>query len=122
MELNNPSLFQSNIGYLFENAVFVELLRAGYIPQTNLFQLKNNDASCVDFYIRKDEEKYLIQASSSIKDNETRNREFKALKNSNIEGVRKIVVVLENDEDNLKENDIGVVSFENLAKFLYTRE
>ena len=116
--LDNPSLFNSNLGYLFENAVFVELLRAGFKPQDQLFQVKNKNGTDVDFLIKTETRNILIQVSLSLKDNETREREFKGLKSADITSIEKFVVVLDDKEEHLSEREISVISVEGLGKVL----
>lgn len=114
--IDNPNKFNSNLGYLFENAIFNELLKAGFKPQKNLFLLKNKDRSEVDFYIKTDEKEYLIQTSISLKDNSTRNREFYALNNAETFGkdVSKMIIVLDKEEESFSTSDIKIIGAENL--------
>ncbi|MBD3280052.1 AAA family ATPase [Candidatus Dojkabacteria bacterium] len=116
--LDNPLMFKGNTGYLFENAIFVDLVRKGYKPQQTLFQLKNNNGTEVDFLLRDGSKNVLIQTSLSIKDNETKLREFKGLNSTNFENSEKYVVVANDDEGNLGEGDVEILSPEELQKVL----
>jgi uncharacterized protein len=121
--INNPSKFISNLGYLFENAIFNELLKLGYLPQKDLFQLKNKDKTAVDFYIKTQTEEYLIQTSLSLKDNETREREFYALNKAETYGKKnkKIVLVLKKGEELFSIDGITVLAAEDLYELLANR-
>jgi predicted AAA+ superfamily ATPase len=69
-----------NIGRLLEDAVFVELCRAGYRPNVSLFSYRTRSQLEVDFFVPAERgESALIQVAYSIADIETREREGRAL-------------------------------------------
>jgi uncharacterized protein len=105
---SNLLSFDLNMGYLLENSIFLELIRWGYRPNIELFMLKDKDNYECDFFINKDK-KILIQVSISIKDNNTREREFRGITNSEIPFDKAFVVVLDDTENNLSTNEIEVI-------------
>lgn len=111
----NSSKFEQNLGHLFENAVFTHLLRQGHRPQIELFQLRNSNSTEVDFYVRG-EEKILIQACLSVKDNGTREREFAAISESKVDYNSAYVVVLDPTEAQFSTEKVKVISFEDWVK------
>lgn len=114
----HSSKFDGNLGYLFENAVFLELLRGGYTPGKNLYKYKNKDGSEIDFLIVG--EKFIrIQACLSLLENSTRNREFGSLRgdSSDVES-KNLVVVLDSTESRFSEEGVDVIGIENLATWL----
>lgn len=69
-----------NLGRLFENQVFVELLRRGYIPGQTLFYYRTRNDKEVDFVTRKGTKvEQLIQVCYDMTSEKTRKRELDAL-------------------------------------------
>lgn len=111
----NMVRFESNLGYLFENIVFLELLRKGYRPDENLFIVKNDKGEECDFFINSNK-KILIQSSLSVLDNDTKNREFNGILNSVIGFDESYVVVEDNNENKLSTDKINVLGFAEWSK------
>ncbi len=69
-----------NLGRLFENQVFVELLRRGYIPGKTLFYYRTRNDKEIDFVTRKGAKiELLIQVCYDMSSEKTRKRELDAL-------------------------------------------
>lgn len=72
--------FSEDIGKLYENTVFMELKRKqSFRPNLELFYYRNVQGHEVDFVIKEANVKRLIQVCYSIKDENVRQRELRAL-------------------------------------------
>lgn len=89
--------FGYGIGYLLENAIFLDLKRAGY--QIYVGTIKDKE---VDFVVIKGENRVYFQICYQLTDNQTIDREYASLKNIE-DNFPKYVVSL--DEFNLPTND-----------------
>lgn len=97
--------FSKNKGQLLENLVFIELLRRGY----SCFYHKEKK-EC-DFIIKIGNNiEQAIQVSLSIEREETKTREINGLKEAmNLYGLKKGLILTENEEFNIKENDYHII-------------
>lgn len=69
-----------DLGKLLENLVFVELMRRGLKPNFDLFYYETKQKQEVDFLVRDGvENRELVQASYSLSQQKTRDREYRAL-------------------------------------------
>ncbi|MBI5700433.1 ATP-binding protein [Candidatus Saganbacteria bacterium] len=67
-------------GKLFENMLFIELVRKGFEPNRELFYYKTRNGREIDFVLKKgDEVIELIQVAYELNSSSTREREIKAL-------------------------------------------
>ena len=66
--------FAYGLGYLFENAVYLELLRKGYTVYTGIIKDKE-----VDFVATKDDRIIYLQCTYMLEDEKTAEREYSAL-------------------------------------------
>lgn len=89
--------FSRNIGKLFENLVFTELIKAGY----EIFH-HNDNAEC-DFILKKDNELTAVQVCYELNAN-NRQRELKALSNLSFDVTNKYIITYNNKEtiENIK--------------------
>lgn len=70
-----------DIGKLMENLVFIELVKKGLKPNRDFFYFKTKQEREIDFVIKKGAKvKELIQVCYNLSDEETKQREIKALK------------------------------------------
>lgn len=89
---------QRDWGQLFENIVFIELIRRGYSVNIG----KINDLE-IDFICYKTNKKKYIQVSESVKDSKTREREFKPLNKINDNYPKYLIT---NDDENYSKDGI----------------
>ncbi|MDD6669932.1 MAG: ATP-binding protein [Bacteroidales bacterium] len=69
-----------NLGRMFENQVFVSLMRSGYKPGNGMFYYRTKSDKEIDFVTKEGNKiKALIQVSYDISNPKTREREFAAL-------------------------------------------
>lgn len=106
--------FEEHIGHLFENSIFIDLIRKKYQPNRDLFQVANHNKTHVDFYLHKNK-KTLIQACISVRDNTTRQREFNAILQSSVEYEEAYVIVLNKEESLYSNEQIQVIGIEDWA-------
>lgn len=72
--------FSQNTGKLMENAVFIQLLRKGYLPNISLFYYKTRNKREVDFIVKEGlNVTELIQVCFDVTEPEVKSRELKAL-------------------------------------------
>lgn len=111
----NANTFEQTVGYLFENSIFIELVRRGNRPNIDFFQLENADDTQVDFYIQK-RKRILIQSCLSVRDNTTRAREFRGIQKTGVEYDEAYVIVLDASESKLSDSTVRVVGIEDWLK------
>ena len=69
---------ESNIGVLLENAVYIELIRRGYVPNETLFYINLPDSKGeVDFFLKDDST--LVQVCAHLSAEKTKQREVRGL-------------------------------------------
>jgi len=94
--------FSEDKGRILENAVFLELLRRG----NEIYYYKTENNLEVDFLIKDGTKiKELIQVCFDLSDNETRNRELKALKQAMAELKVKEATLITMDQEETAEFD-----------------
>lgn len=75
-----------NLGRMFENQVFVSLMRKGYKPGSGMFYYRTKSDKEIDFVTKAGSKiQALIQVSYDISNPKTREREFAALCDASIE-------------------------------------
>lgn len=96
--------FSQDLGHIYENIVFIELLRKDY----QIFYWRSKRGKEVDFLIKKGLKiDKAIQVSISLKNRKTRGREIKGLLNAHEElNVKKLFIITEDEEG---EEKIGKV-------------
>lgn len=100
-----------NLGRLFENQVFVELLRRGYIPGQTLFYYRTRNDKEIDFVTRKGTKvEQLIQVCYDMTSEKTRKRELDALVEAAEElHCDNLLVITNNQEEEIEWKDKGIV-------------
>jgi uncharacterized protein len=97
--------FSKNQGKIIENLVFTELLKRNYHPNKNLFYFKTKNDKEIDFILRSDlKTESLIQVTYNLNDDETKEREMKALIEASLE---------------LKCNDLNIISLDPTKTEIY---
>lgn len=95
--------FSPNTGKLLENLVFLNLRR----KNKEIYYYTTKSGFEVDFYIP--EQKLIIQVAQQIKDNETRQREFRAIEEASKElDVAKVLMLCDQNEKNQSINNITI--------------
>lgn len=111
--------YSSNYGKLMENAVFCELLKAGYAPNHNLFYYKTRNGKEVDFILREGLKiKSLIQIVYRLDELGVKEREMKALIDAADELKCDNLLVLTWDFEDEEERKGKVIKFMPLWKWL----
>lgn len=78
--LSKSFQFSQDLGKLMENLVFIEMVKRGYKPNSNLFFYKTKTGKEVDFVLKKGTEiEKLLQVSFQISDLKSKERELKSL-------------------------------------------
>jgi hypothetical protein len=89
-----------NLGRLFENQVFVELLRRGYEPGNTLFYYRTRNDKEIDFVTRRGTKvEQLIQVCYDMTSEKTRKRELDALVEAAEELHCDNLIVITNDQE-----------------------
>lgn len=102
----------TDVGYLLENIIYLELLRRGY--QVAIGKIGTLE---VDFVATKSNEKIYYQISASILDSDTRERELRPLQAIS-DNYPKIIITM----DDLPFDDYDGVKVVNILKFLIENE
>ncbi len=102
----------TDVGYLLENIIYLELLRKGY--QVAIGKIGTLE---VDFVATKSNEKIYYQISASILDSDTRERELRPLQAIS-DNYPKIIITM----DDLPFDDYDGVKVVNILKFLIENE
>ena len=102
----------TDVGYLLENIIYLELLRRGY--QVAIGKIGTLE---VDFVATKSNEKIYYQISASILDSDTRERELRPLQAIS-DNYPKIIITM----DDLPFDDYDGVKVVNILKFLIVYE
>ena len=105
----------SNLGYLLENQVFIELIRRGYATEKTLFYYRSRNDKEIDFVMRKGTSvEQLVQVCYDMSNPRTEKRETDNL----VEGAGELrcdkLVIVTNDEERTIEKDgykISVIPF-----------
>jgi len=99
-----------NNGRLFENLVFIELLRRNYKPEFNLFYYKTRNYSLIDFVCRKGHQvEQLIQVSYDITNPRTLKRELDALIEAADElNCENLLLITWDKEEVIKKNELEI--------------
>jgi len=93
--------FSENIGRIFENIVFVELMRRG----EDIYYWKSTGGKEVDFICRKGKSvESAIQVCTNLANLETRNREFEGLRLAQTELGAERTLILTDDEEETESN------------------
>lgn len=102
----------TDVGYLLENIIYLELLRRGY--QVAIGKIGTLE---VDFVATKSNEKIYYQISASVLDSDTRERELRPLQAIS-DNYPKIIITM----DDLPFDDYDGVKVVNILKFLIENE
>ena len=108
-----------SVSKLMENAVFVELLKKGYIANVNIFYYLSQVGE-VDFVIKNGKVKKLIQVCYDVEDYSTKERELKALVRASRDLRCNNLVVLTWDYEGLKKYKGKKIKFLPLWKWILT--
>ncbi len=110
----------SNFGRLFENMVFIELLRRNYRPGLDIFYYHTRNNKEIDFLLRKGHNiEQLIQVCYDISELKTLKREINALKEASSELFCNNMLILTWDKNEIIEStgqNITVISIYNWLK------
>lgn len=82
---------QIEVTHTIENIVYLELLHRGY-----LVDIGKNDQKEIDFMVQDMSDRYYIQVSYTLMDEQTRMRELRSFKNLD-DGYKKIVITMDDD-------------------------
>lgn len=104
---------QIEMTHVIENIVYLELLRRNYEVD-----IGKNRESEIDFVARTGDDLYYIQASLTIEDNATKERELKAFKGLD-DGYKKIVITMDNNPLSRLENGYKML---NIFDFLLNED
>jgi predicted AAA+ superfamily ATPase len=104
-----------NLGVLFENLVFLELIKSGLSPHRDLFYYQTRNGREVDFIIKKNNViTNLIQVAYSLIDSDVEKREVKALAEAGEElNCKDLIIITWNEEKNIvyKNFQIKIIPF-----------
>jgi len=111
--------FTPNLGKLLENAIFVELLRAGYQPDRELFYYRTRNKNEVDFVLKKGLTiEALIQACYQVGDERVKSREVSSLVEASEELSVNHLIVITFDYEGKEVHKGKEIKFIPLWKFL----
>ncbi|MGB9721901.1 MAG: ATP-binding protein [bacterium] len=112
--------FSEDLGYIFENIVFLELKRKQAIdPMFELFYWKNPEQQEVDFVVKRGLKiEQIIQVAYRLDDEKTKQREIKALKKAYKEFYCKNLLVITDRYEAREKFDKAVVVYMPLWKWL----
>jgi predicted AAA+ superfamily ATPase len=101
--------FSQNLGHIYENITFIELLRRGH----EMFYWKSKSSKEVDFLIKKGLKiDRAIQVSSDLTKSKTRQREIEGLLNAAEEfNIKNLTIITEDEEgkENIGKLNIGII-------------